>query len=222
MDFGDLAYLIFLAIFAVGNILRQRSKRQQQQREEQQEQQEQQTRAEGPKRASGSPFAPVPERTQGQRQTRIPPPRPVSDDPFRRILEEMLGEEKEVAGQPQTPSPVNPPARKPAAADAWEAARNADGRRRPDNLEGQSAERSEAAESEGRRGKRPVAVTFAEGYRSGESLREYADRSRMKSREKLKPNVEFNTRRSSRPRQAIRVNLREAVIYDAILRRPYP
>ncbi len=136
-----------------------------------------------------------------QNQPRPEPGRELNEeeeDPVRRMLDEMLGRRSTATTKDY--EEASAPAPKPA---------------RP-----VQQTRKEAAAARKNMPPTPK-LKVAEGYREGEDLAEYARRTRRQSRAKLQPLDTTSSTRRSRKGKRIDFDLRTAVIYDAILRRPY-
>ncbi|MBI1193121.1 MAG: hypothetical protein GC205_08100 [Bacteroidetes bacterium] len=235
MEIGDFAYLILLGIFWVFNALRQRKQKQEAELEEQREAQE---AAERQAKRGATPAT----------DRRVPPP----EDPVKRVLEELFGQpeaDTTTATPPLQPVPKPRPVNRPSPQEAWEEAKNADGRSRAGsrtdagNADGRSragsrteagnsdgrsraGSRTEAGNSDGRsRGgapnRKPARAQVAEGYIDGESVADYANRTRAASRKKLLPILGTQGAVRRQTGSSVHFDLRQAVINDAILRRPY-
>ena len=158
------------------------------------------------KRPAPSPVKrkPEPSRNQEMREfqpeNKRPEPPPYErsrpeEDPVKKMLEQMFGQQEE---EVQENKPIPAPRTSPAA---------------PKPVVRQKAPMSSSR-------KRPV-VPVAEGYREGEDFRQYAERTRNQSRKKLEPLKDFHGKKSGKAKPSFRFNLKDAVIYDAIMRRPY-
>ncbi len=202
MDPGDIAYLIFLALFAVANLLRKRKKAAEEEGELPLPELGENPRSERP----GS-LTPPRRQPAAERQSRSAPrPRQPEtetesgdEDPMKRILEDLFGPREAPAERPAAPPTVSRPEPRPAPRE----------KPRP------------AREKAGKPGKPRIPV--AQGYREGESFESYVQRTRQQARDRMAQSHAAQQKEASqRPqRKKIAFDLRQAVINDAVLRRPY-
>lgn len=204
MEIGDFGYLIFLIIVAIANLLRNARKKK-----------EEQAAPSIPKRSGGGQE----DRTEGRRI-----PRPVGEE----RTEAGRGQPRESGGaytrmnRPAQQSASTAPEDAPEEEAPWE--------RMVEELFGELQEASpdsapSAARSRQRRPQQQKPATEslrADGYREGESLTVFAERLRQEGRIKLQQR-HLDAAEEGPLEAGIRFDFsgRDAVLYDAIWRRPY-
>jgi hypothetical protein len=201
MDPGDIAYLIFLALFAVANLLRKRKKTAEEGKPEPQPRKQGSRPEPPPRRQAEPPPRRQPAEERSARQPRASRPQRQTDpevgsedeDPMKRILEDLFG--------PRETSPT-PPA-EPKVAPRQQA--------------------PPPRESRDKSPKQKPRIPVAKGYREGESFESYVKRTRQEARTRMIESLEAQQKefsRSSKVKQNT-FDLRRAIINDAILNRPY-